>query len=50
VTGADRDGHGRRRESFWKVQNVVDCVFHRSSREKRNFSGLVLNLVSYGCI
>ena len=29
VTGADRDGHGRRRRGFWKDQNVFDCVFHR---------------------
>jgi hypothetical protein len=49
VTGADRDGHGRRREGFWKDQNVFDCVFHRSSCEKRSFLGLLLNLVSYGC-
>lgn len=50
VTGADRDGHGRRREDFWKDQNAFDCVFHRSSCEKRDFSGLLLNLVSYDCI
>jgi hypothetical protein len=50
VTGADRDGLGRRREGFWKDQNVFDCVFHRPSCEKRDFSGLVLNLVSCSCI